>query len=66
MSEKKPFLSTSELVSIGFASVVVALLALFGAPDVITIPIAVFAVGWVGFAVIRGRTKAHRQEEDEV
>ncbi|MFE1170494.1 hypothetical protein [Nocardiopsis sp. NPDC058789] len=57
MSEKKPFLSTSELVSIGFASVVVALLALFGAPDLITIPISVFTVGWVGFAVIRNHMR---------
>ena len=57
MSEKKPFLSTSELVSIGFASVVVALLALFGAPDLITIPIAVFTVAWVTFTLVRNRVR---------
>lgn len=57
MSEHKSFLSTSSLVSIGFASTIVALLALFGAPDLITIPIAAFTVGWVGFAVVRNRIR---------
>lgn len=61
MSEKKPFLSTSELVSIGFASAIVALLALFGVPDLITIPIAVFTVLWIGITIIRSNRKAKKE-----
>lgn len=61
MSEKKPFLSTSELVSIAIACAVLTVLALLPVPDLITIPIAVFTVGWIAFTIIRSGRKAKKE-----
>lgn len=55
-------MKNSELVSIVFACAVVALLVAFGAPDLITLPIAGLAVVWVAVSVIRTHTTKKKGE----
>lgn len=51
MSEKP--ISTSKLVPVMFACSVVAVLAMFGAPEIILIPIAAITVAWIAVMVLR-------------
>lgn len=51
MSEKP--IPTSALIPVVFACSVIVALVLFGAPDLILVPIAVITVVWIAVMVVR-------------
>lgn len=58
---EKPTLTTNELIPIAIACAVLTVLALLPVPDLITVPIAVFTVGWIAFTIIRSGRKAKEE-----
>jgi hypothetical protein len=52
MPEKKP-IPTSALYPVAFACLVIVVLVLFGAPDLVLVPIAAITVLWVAVMVAR-------------
>lgn len=53
------------LYPVVFASLTVVALVMFGVPDLITIPISVITVVWIGVLVARHYLAKPKQEEGE-
>lgn len=61
---EKKSIPSRVLYPVVFASLTVVALVLFGVPDLITIPIAVITVAWIGVLVVRHYLSKPKEEGD--
>lgn len=61
---EKKSIPSRVLYPVVFASLTIVALVLFGVPDLITIPIAVITVVWIGALVVRHYLAKPKEEGD--